>query len=600
MASARAAYSAWTSPQVLEGGAEDVAAVSAEASRCEETADTRVLDFEDVTPLSVPMLRGSINGTAPVGKKPATAIPRLSNLTIASRIDAMRHEEAGRIHVFSWLVVIISLFALLLVPVLGGDPLARGIFIGAIAVTLVGYGTLTWSSRTPASFDPHLAGAMFLVHALAANGVSYYFGVFSPCAAILAIALYVFALGSSMRHVMGAYLSIAIGQALLAGGIVTGIIDDRGLINAEYLSVAQQVGVHLCVQMIFLIALLLGRMGRQRTVRAVCELERAVREVARRDALLNEARLALAGAEKDGPGRFSDEIVGSFRLGDIIGRGAMGEVYEAEHLDTGKHAAVKLLRVLALSSPCQLARFVREARVAASLSAPNLVRVLEVADMSSPMPYLAMEKLEGRDLWHILRERARLSMSEVLDMVEQVSAGLRVMGAAGIVHRDLKPQNVFLAEQDGKSLWKLLDFGVSKLSDEQSSLTNGQVVGTPAYMAPEQARGLPVDHRADLYSLAVIVYRCLTGRPAFSGPQIPQVLYQVTHEMPLQPSKLTDLPPDIDAVLAIAMAKDPSERFGCVIEFALRLDEAARGQLAIAVRDRATALLQRHSWRREV
>ncbi|MCG8418580.1 MAG: protein kinase [Proteobacteria bacterium] len=545
--------------------------------------------------------------------------------TTMSLVDALRRDEAGRVHVFSWLIIVLVLFSLALMPFLGGDPLARIVLLAAAFITLIGYGWLLWSSRIPARFDPRRAGKMFVVHTSAGHGVTYYFGVFSPCPAIVAIALYVFALGSSRRHALLAYLSFAVGQAIMAGLIIGGVLIDRGLVNADYLSASQLIAIHLCEQLVFLIALLLGRMGRRRTVKAVCDLETAVRELTRREALLNEAKMALARAEKGGPGRYTDQVIGSYRLGVILGRGAMGEIYEAKHLVTGEPAAVKLLHGNALGGAPQVARFVREVRVAASLSAPNLVQVNEVSNIDAPVPYLAMERLEGSDLWHILRERPRLPMDEVLDMVRQVSTGLCAMRDAGIVHRDLKPQNLFCCESNGRCeersgrpgkaercpaeqpagvagfrakgpVWKVLDFGVSKPSGEQTSLTNGQIIGTPSYMAPEQARGLPVDHRADLYSLAVIAYRCLTGRPAFAGSQVPHILYKVVHEMPIRPSALAHLERDVDACLAIAMAKHPRDRFDDVCEFANHLDDAARGALTPAVRERAAALMQRQPW----
>ena len=574
----------------------------------EQTADTRVLDRQsgafrafdgdEFTPTSWPPGRASSpDASALSGRFPRAPSPtRTDHLTITSRIDAMRHDEAGRVHAFSWLIIVVSLFTLALLPVLGGDPVARGICIASLGFTILSYGWLLRLARKPDTFHPRMAGAVFLTQGVAVAGVAYYFGVFSPLAAILAIALYVFSLGSSFRYALLAYLHFAGGMAILAILIVNGTIVDRGLITAAGLSPAQQIGIQLCVQLVLLVALLLGRISRRRTVRAIHNLEIAVHELARREALLHEARFALARAEQGGPGRFTDQVVGSFELGAIIGRGAMGEVYEARHVGSGVPAAVKLLHGSLLGGPTHVDRLVREARVAASLSSPHLVKVLEVAGADQLLPYLAMERLVGRDLWHILRDRATLPMDEVLDMVAQVSAGLQAMSRAGIVHRDLKPQNLFLAEQDRESVWKVLDFGVSK-HESDASLTDGHLVGTPAYMAPEQARGGPIDHRADLYSLAVIVYRCMTGRPAFAGSQIPNILYEVAHTMPVQPSKLAPLPHDIDSVLAIAMAKNPADRFDHVGQFARHLSRACRGVLSPRIRTRAQTLLERQPWR---
>jgi serine/threonine-protein kinase len=521
-------------------------------------------------------------------------------VTMDSPGAAMHHDEAGRIHVFSKLIIVLALFALVLMPVLGGDPLARTIFLIAASAIVLSYASLVHLTRRPANYRPRLVGTLFQFQAVIGHAAAYYFGVFSPYAAISVIALYVFSLGSSVRHAWLAYFTVAVGYGLLAALIISGVIADRGLITAANLTLGQQIALQLCVQMLFLMAFSLARMGRRRTVTAVRDMETAVREIAKREALLHEARLALARAEQGGPGRYTDQIVGSFKLGVVIGRGAMGEIYEARSLATAAPAAVKLLHGQGLEQDYHLSRFGREARVAASLSARNLVRVLEISEDRAPLPYLAMERLVGQDLGHMLRERQALPVTELVDMLDQVSAGLEVARDAGIVHRDLKPQNLFLDHQDRVPVWKVLDFGVSKLCDEASSLTEGHVVGTPAYMAPEQASGGTVDHRADVYGLAVIAYRCLTGRPAFSGTKIPQLLYQVVHEMPVQPSTFVELPEDVaadlDAVLAIGMAKLARHRFASAGAFAKAFSDATRGELSPAIRDQARGLLQIHAW----
>ena len=173
-------------------------------------------------------------------------------------------------------------------------------------------------------------------------------------------------------------------------------------------------------------------------------------------------------------------------------------------------------------------------------------------------PYIAMELLRGHDLgWH-LRQRGSLPVDEVVSLAEQVGLGLEAARAAGIVHRDLKPQNVFLAQQHAAApAWKILDFGVSRLAGTTGTLTMDQIVGTPGYMSPEQAGGREATHRSDIFSFGAVVYRALTGQPAFSGPDTPQVLYQVVYRNPPRPSLLMPgLPTDLDIVLAIAMAKD--------------------------------------------
>jgi serine/threonine-protein kinase len=162
-----------------------------------------------------------------------------------------------------------------------------------------------------------------------------------------------------------------------------------------------------------------------------------------------------------------------------------------------------------------------------------------------------------------------------------------------VVHRDLKPRNLFLSSRG--DLWKILDFGVARVAGEQT-LTVDQIVGTPNYMAPEQANGAAVTHRTDLFALGVIAYRALTGRPAFEGEVTAEILYKVVHAMPPRPSEVVSLPPDVDLVLAIAMAKEAADRFDSAAELAQALDAAARGRLAAPLRTRAERLLARLPW----
>ncbi|MBE7453875.1 MAG: serine/threonine protein kinase [Kofleriaceae bacterium] len=182
-----------------------------------------------------------------------------------------------------------------------------------------------------------------------------------------------------------------------------------------------------------------------------------------------------------------------------------------------------------------------------------------------------------------------------MSLLRQVASGLAVAHRTGVVHRDIKPHNLFLSELEGRFTWKLLDFGVSKMAGSGGTLTAGHVVGTPGYMSPEQARGEDVDLRTDVYALATIAYRCLTGHPAFTGKDVPTTLYDVVYKMPTRASVLSDLPEDVDRVLAIGMAKDRADRFGTPVELAAAMAFAADGQLDGATRARADADA-RHAW----
>jgi serine/threonine-protein kinase len=180
-------------------------------------------------------------------------------------------------------------------------------------------------------------------------------------------------------------------------------------------------------------------------------------------------------------------------------------------------------------------------------------------------------------------------------IAEHVALGLDAARAAGIVHRDLKPHNIFLADEGGGRRWKILDFGVSKAGGS-GTLTKGHIVGTPAYMAPEQARGEDVDHRADVYSLAAILYRAVTGHPAFTGKDVPTTLYEVVYRVPTQPSILAQLPGDVDRVLALGLAKDADDRFATALELARWFAAAVEDTLDAEQRRRADELIARQPW----
>ncbi|HEY6461195.1 MAG TPA: serine/threonine-protein kinase, partial [Polyangiaceae bacterium] len=182
---------------------------------------------------------------------------------------------------------------------------------------------------------------------------------------------------------------------------------------------------------------------------------------------------------------------------------------------------------------------------------------------------------------------------------EHVAGALESARKAGIVHRDLKPQNLFLAQQNAAApVWKILDFGVSRMAGSSGTLTLDMIVGTPGYMSPEQAAGgTEVTHRSDVFSFGAVVYRALTGQPPFSGPDTPQILYQVVYRSPGRPSQLVPgLPADVEMVLAIAMAKDPGDRFATAIEVADALRRAAKGALDPSLRVHAQTLLAALPW----
>jgi serine/threonine-protein kinase len=511
--------------------------------------------------------------------------------------DALYYEEVGRTRVFAGIMLGLIVFVLATLPLLGGDRIARiAVVVGGVT-TGVAAVWLLHVTRDPSRYTSGKVLSVAVVSAFAAMTGIYYFGYMSPAPMVVVLGISFFSLSRDFRATLFVYLICVVVQVAFAALILSGVATDRGLIRPP-LDRTQIIIAEAIVQFITLLAFIQARFSRRTTLDAIARLEEAVKAVAQREAILAEARQELERAAWiGGPGRFTEQTLGDFKLGIVIGRGAMGEVYQAANLKTGGPAAVKLLHRNVLADPDNIARFVREARAAQALETPHVVRVFEVATTDAPIPFLAMELLNGHDLAYHLRTERRFSIQRTLDLVDQIAEALEAARTAGVVHRDLKPQNLFLDEPVGSpSVWKILDFGMSKLADHNGTLTKGQVLGTPAFMAPEQARGGDVDHRADLYAVGAIVYRALTGHPAFTGDDLMGILTDVGSLMPRRPSSLASLPEDIDAVLAIALAKRPVDRFGTALELTAALRAASTDDLADDHRRRAAILLDRLPW----
>jgi eukaryotic-like serine/threonine-protein kinase len=258
----------------------------------------------------------------------------------------------------------------------------------------------------------------------------------------------------------------------------------------------------------------------------------------------------------------------------LLGQGGMGRVYEVGHTRlTKKRYAVKILQADAAADPEAYARFRREAEITSELGHPHIVEVHDFNVTTEGQPFIVMEFLEGEDLYdHLQRRGEPLHRSEVLRIMTQVTSALKAAHDAGVIHRDLKPENIYLARQSqGDPQAKLLDFGLSKIKHGKSRLTKqNSIFGTPHYMAPEQADGKSedVDARSDIYALGVIVYQCLCGEVPFDAPTPLGVLYKVINETPKPlTERAPQLPPEIDAVVARAMAKDREERYESVDDF---------------------------------
>ena len=252
-------------------------------------------------------------------------------------------------------------------------------------------------------------------------------------------------------------------------------------------------------------------------------------------------------------------VIAGYRIDDRIGRGGMGVVYRAEHLNLRRRAAVKIIAPDLAESEGFRERFSREARIAGALQHPNIVTVYDAGEVDGLL-YLAMQYIEGRDLAAVLRAEGRLRPYRATDVCRQVASALDAAHARGLIHRDVKPANVLI---EGRTAF-LTDFGLTKrLDGTHTQLTRvGDVVGTIHYVAPEQIEGHPVSARSDVYSLGCLLFHCLTGQVPFFRDTDVGVIYAHLSEEPPRVSELRrELPEGLDAVLAKALDKSPDRRF---------------------------------------
>jgi len=258
-------------------------------------------------------------------------------------------------------------------------------------------------------------------------------------------------------------------------------------------------------------------------------------------------------------------ISGRFRLERLLGHGGMGTVWEARHLSLETQIAIKFLNADLSRRRDVLARFSREATSAARIRSPHVVSILDSGFTDDGRGFIAMELLHGEDLGKRLNRFGRLGVSETAQVVTQICRGLSKAHSVGVVHRDLKPENIFVVEEEESFTIKILDFGIAKSIGSEAAThktDTGQILGTPLYMSPEQALGRPIDSRSDLYSLAVVAYRCLTGRPPFMCPAVGEMIVAVSTQQPPPPSRFDGaLPTAIDDWFLRALAKEPSARY---------------------------------------
>ncbi len=453
-----------------------------------------------------------------------------------------------------------------------------------------------WRIRTgrvqAATLDISFVGIFAVVVAL---GASARLGILSPGPVFLPIIVYFFGLTDVRGWSWTVYALSAVGHLGISVASALSLIPLSPWASAS--AVNEVMGVSmlgLLVQLALGLTFYLSSKSRESTVSAMRQIERARQQLEQRDVMLAEARAELedlAGAGR--LGRLSGEVMGDYRARELLGRGGMGDVYAGQHVDSEKKVALKVLHPGVSENTAQLERFFREALVCGQLDSPHVVRVLDAGKAIDGTPFLAMELLEGDDLAHALRSRGRMRLEQVVLMVNHVARALGVAHDAGVIHRDIKPQNIF---RTPGPVWKVLDFGISKINEAGVALTQNEIIGTPGYMSPEQAMGEPVDARSDVFSLGAVIYRAITGRPAFSAPDPSVAVYNVLRSMPDRPSASVELPTDVDFVIALAMAKEKEKRFPTMAELATAFEAAADDDLPGDLRSRAKAVLASQPW----
>jgi serine/threonine protein kinase len=268
----------------------------------------------------------------------------------------------------------------------------------------------------------------------------------------------------------------------------------------------------------------------------------------------------------DGPPR-GTILAGKYEVESVLGVGGMGLVLAARHLQLDERIAIKMLRDDAALAPELVERFLREAQAAARLKSEHVARVDDVGTLPDGKPFMVMELLEGLDLGRWLQEAGRIARPHAVDLVLQVCDALAEAHANGIVHRDIKPSNLFVTtRRDGSPLVKVLDFGISKAASSDLSLTQtSSVLGTPAYMSPEQMRSArQADARSDLWSLATVLYELVEGRTPFEASNFAELCVAVATE---DPRPLVHAP-ELAPIIARALEKSPDARFSSIAELA--------------------------------
>lgn len=503
---------------------------------------------------------------------------------------ALLSEEAARGRGIAVVMLIVAGCAAVWAPLLdGAKELKVWVSIGLGQYALYSL-FMIWLCKDERRYTRFIFRTYGVSAVVASTMALVYLGPYSPTALAVTLGISFFGKGQDRFGAWCICMSAILAYLLLLIGTTTGVLLDAGVFRGDEAGVDGRLFMVIMAPLVLTVTFMQSRQSRKAVKNALESAVKASRDAGRKGVQLAEAqeeldRIAAAGGVL---GRLSGHVVGSYKLSKLLGRGGGGEVYDAVDVNSDEPLAVKVLSANRMDDPDLVARFQREGDIATKLISKNVVKLHQFGQAPGGVLFIAMERLEGKDLAAILRNKSRLNLSRTKDLVDDVCEAMIQAHSVGIIHRDIKPHNIFAAKtEDGESVWKVLDFGISKLTSDETSLTRGKILGTPQYMSPEQARGEEVDIRTDIYGLGAVLYRVLTGRPPVSGRgQV--AVYNAATSRPVKPKTVAPkIPSDVEAVLALALAPKPGDRFASVIALKDAFEAAYHGNLSTELRERA-------------
>ena len=531
-------------------------------------------------------------------KKPmlgaAASVPSLSpdsggqdheSKTIPHVNSGLQEMEASRASTIGLVLGLICFAVVLWTPFLKGHQVADSLFFSITlgSYSIAGFG-MWYRARQPELYTRTLFRLYGLSSVFVAITSLIYLGPFSPTALVITLGISFFGQSGDRTGswlICGAGVSLT---ALLLLAVWRGMMTDIGVFRNSAAGSMGMGFMTLMVPLVLLVTHFQARWSRQAVEDAMATAVNAALDVSLKNVQIEEAQAELDRIFGNNglPGRMTGQTLGQYRLGPLLGRGASGEVYDAVDQIRGTRAALKLLNNHDAEHPAIIARFRREGDIALNINSPYVTTVFGADQTDSGLLYIAMERLEGDDLAALLRRRGKLPVRVVNRMVRHVCEALTTAHDQGVIHRDIKPHNIFYhRESSQRRIWKVLDFGVSKFVSGSATLTQaGCVVGTPRYMSPEQAQGKALDQRSDVYSVGAVIYRAVTGSPPFKRAGY-EAIAAAAFQRPVNPRFLApDLSVQVRAVVSLAMAPDPLQRFSTAEALAVAFDAAYRGSLS--------------------